>query len=750
MTKQEMSSEAANQDARIKELTDENELLFEQLHVVQEELEKYYHKLKECEQSKGTAVASSSLPLDSFEPRLPEALAENQKLRALVAQQKIALRVETQNSLPSRLGDMLIKGVSSTGAFLALPGNLRKMWKALERTTPPAELGGKSFQKIIDVYGAGGADAVEKLLDSVFIAPNMRANAYTALARHLMIIDVQKAAAFARLAYEADPRPYRFKWLAFRMHDADDAVTAEAMLDMLPADIPMSESEQRQVLRIRHESAQSRKNNAEKDAPVREQKNAENQKIVQLTKQIEEHQREEDRLRQQQKELQKLADTRQADLKALQTSMAEQKELVGHRGAEIEALKSIRDELQALADSYRIEADNYKVEVEALQVRLAEQDELAERRGAECDALKAAQAELHTLAAGRKEEIEVLKAAQAELQSKADSYRLEANTLQMRLTVLENWADERKTEMDRLTVHIDEMNRLYQEEIKLMASQQNEIISAVSINGSAITSGFEKQEADLERVRKSVKSSCKYEVDNALQQVVAYNGLSTYFESGKLPEVAPWKRGWPASPDFILWLVDLIDQNNYDLILEFGSGITTLYTAKTLSVLENKGVLKQNRNVFSFEHQEQFSLKTYEILSDSGLGERVNVIHAPLEEYISPDGATYQYYSCQGNLAELSIQYKSANSRILVIVDGPPGSTNKHARYPAFPLVMKYFAPARIDFLLDDYNRREEKEIARMWQTACATAGVEYTVVEKQLEKEAFLLRVAPTHGETK
>ena len=407
MTKQEMSSDAANQDARIKELTDENELLFEQLHVVQEELEKYYHKLKECEQSKGTAVASSSLPLDSFEPRLPEALAENQKLRALVAQQKIALRVETQNSLPSRLGDMLIKGVSSTRAFLALPGNLRKMWKALERTTPPAELGGKSFQKILDVYGAGGADAVEKLLDSVFIAPNMRANAYTALARHLMIIDGQKAAAFAHLAYEADPRPYRFKWLAFRMHDADDVVTAEAMLDMLPADIPMSESEQRQVLRIRHESTQLRKKNAEKDADVQKQKNSENQNIVQLTRQVEEWRCEAERLRQQQKELQNIADDRHADLKATQAHLAEQKELTERRDAEVVVLSTAQADLQA-------RADGYKAEIDALQASLAEQKAFAESRDVEIAALISAQSELQTLADGYKAEIDALQASLAE------------------------------------------------------------------------------------------------------------------------------------------------------------------------------------------------------------------------------------------------------------------------------------------------------------------------------------------------
>ena len=41
MAKQEVPSDTASQDVRIKELTIENGRLFEQLHVVQEELEKY-------------------------------------------------------------------------------------------------------------------------------------------------------------------------------------------------------------------------------------------------------------------------------------------------------------------------------------------------------------------------------------------------------------------------------------------------------------------------------------------------------------------------------------------------------------------------------------------------------------------------------------------------------------------------------------------------------------------------------------
>ena len=251
-TSTQVISQDASQEDRIKELTEENELLFEQLHVVQEELEKYYYKLKECEERKSAApapCAGGTAPTAS--PEAADALAENMKLKAQVEQLKIALRVESQNSLQARLGNMLIQGASSAGSLLALPAKLLKMWKTLQQTTPPAALGGKSFQKIIDAYESGKDEAVEKLLDSVSISYTMRANAYTALARHCKNWNARKAADFARLAWECDPKPYRLKFLAFRQYETDDVVGAAALLDMLPEGVQMSEWEERQRKQIR-------------------------------------------------------------------------------------------------------------------------------------------------------------------------------------------------------------------------------------------------------------------------------------------------------------------------------------------------------------------------------------------------------------------------------------------------------------------------------------------------------------------
>lgn len=250
-------------EARIKELTEENALLFEQLHIVQEELEKYYYKLKDCEQHKGSNAGVDG-PVVVISPKASEAIAENLKLRALVAQQQIALQVERTNSLAVRLGEMLIQGVSSASSFIALPVRLRRMWKALDQTEPPASLGGASFQKVLDTYAADGRKGVEKLLDSVFLSPVMRANAYTALARQVMLTDVQQGAELARLAWKTDPRPYRLKWLAFRLHEANDTINAEALLDMLPADISMNASEKRHADRIRQEVKQECSRQAKK------------------------------------------------------------------------------------------------------------------------------------------------------------------------------------------------------------------------------------------------------------------------------------------------------------------------------------------------------------------------------------------------------------------------------------------------------------------------------------------------------
>ena len=675
---------------RIRELTEENELLFEQLHVVQEELEKYYHRLKACEQGKTgqKAVGCSARALD--------VLAENQKLRVLVRQQKHALAVESRNSLPVRLGNMLIAGTSGFGSLVALPARLCLTWRELGRTVPPARLGGKSFQKVVEAHAAGGDAAVEKLLDSACPSPLMRANAYTALARHLMQSDVRKAAEIARLAWEADPRPFRLKWLAFRLHDADDAVTAEALLEMLPDDMSMTESETRQAARIRNEAKQIRKRAAEKEAGGAKQEAAAPGEVARL--------REE-------------RDAQRKQAHELRAQLSEQQQ----QGRELEARLAASEE----------ERDVQRREAESLRAQLGDQQE----QGRELEARLAASEE--EAASVR----EALRSAEAE----RDAQRQEAESLRVRLDAQESILVQREEELARTNTRYDALQKLYDEGVKLVAFRQNDMHAAVVEQEKQLHANLTAQLDALKKTQSALQSAFKREIDNALQQSVAYTGLHDYFASGRLPVVTPWQRGWPASPDFMCWLVELVEQNDYDLIVEFGSGMTTLYTAKTLAARIRRDASRKVARVVSFDHQEAFCDKTRDLLAQSGCNEildNVEVVHAPLQPYTAPDGTTYQYYACEEQLSALSAAYKSPASRILVTVDGPPGVTGKNARYPAFPLVMRYFASAHIDFLLDDYNRDDERELAGAWQSACDTAGLRISVTERACEKGAFLLSV--------
>ena len=121
------------------------------------------------------------------------------------------------------------------------------------RSTPPQALG-KHFEKVIAAYAQGGFAAVEPLLKSVFISGRQRADAYTALARHLMSKDRAQAAQAAKKAHAQDPKAYRLKWLIFRLYDAGEIGEAKALLDTLPAATSFSESEARRAKQLRGEA----------------------------------------------------------------------------------------------------------------------------------------------------------------------------------------------------------------------------------------------------------------------------------------------------------------------------------------------------------------------------------------------------------------------------------------------------------------------------------------------------------------
>ena len=231
----------------------------------------------------------------------------------------------------------------------------------------------------------------------------------------------------------------------------------------------------------------------------------------------------------------------------------------------------------------------------------------------------------------------------------------------------------------------------------------------------------------------------KKEIANATRQLEAFLAVQSYFAGGPL---LGDMHGWPISPDFALYLIELLEFNDYDLVIEFGSGTSTVLMARTLAKIALRRQGKPATVQVAFEHLEQFHAQTLAHLQQAALAQAVQLVHAPLQPYAAANGNTYDYYACQSALAELAQLTPPAGLRVLVLVDGPPAATGKHARYPALPMVLAQYAGAQLDILLDDYIREDEQEIAQLWLSDLQQAGYAPTLVAKKLEKDACLISV--------
>jgi predicted O-methyltransferase YrrM len=179
--------------------------------------------------------------------------------------------------------------------------------------------------------------------------------------------------------------------------------------------------------------------------------------------------------------------------------------------------------------------------------------------------------------------------------------------------------------------------------------------------------------------------------------------------------------GYPISADFALAIIDAIDETDAELVVELGSGASTVIAAYRL---EGRG----HGRLCSLEHLTDYANDTRALLARHGFdAERVDVRDAPLHD-IDLDGDVYPWYDLRAidDLTAIDV----------VVVDGPPGPSHPLARYPALPLLHDRVRSGGI-VLLDDGNRDEEREIVRRWRTALP----DWSADELDVEKGAFRLR---------
>jgi predicted O-methyltransferase YrrM len=160
----------------------------------------------------------------------------------------------------------------------------------------------------------------------------------------------------------------------------------------------------------------------------------------------------------------------------------------------------------------------------------------------------------------------------------------------------------------------------------------------------------------------------------------------------------PPMQGYAIAPDCAVLLATLVEEERPELVVETGSGVSTLVLAYALERL-GRG------RVIALEHNLECAERTREDIERHGLGAYATVVHAPLAP-IEVDGERFVWH----DVAAL----EGLHDIDLVFDDGPPRSAGRMLRYASLPQFSERLRPRGL-FVLD-YVGDEERAILARWR----------------------------------
>jgi predicted O-methyltransferase YrrM len=186
---------------------------------------------------------------------------------------------------------------------------------------------------------------------------------------------------------------------------------------------------------------------------------------------------------------------------------------------------------------------------------------------------------------------------------------------------------------------------------------------------------------------------------------------------------------WAMEPEHLLSLLSRIQFEQPSVIVECGSGLSTVLTGQ---------LVRQNGkgHLFSVEQNRDWHRLMSRVLADQNLDEFVTLIHAPLEAYPGREDLQTQWYAVD----KMEPAFAAIERIDLLIVDGPI-AVEPLSRFPALP----YFLPkldARSLIVLDDANRPHEQRVIAEWQKMC---NLRIDIHSEYWRHQAYLRLVAET-----
>ena len=182
----------------------------------------------------------------------------------------------------------------------------------------------------------------------------------------------------------------------------------------------------------------------------------------------------------------------------------------------------------------------------------------------------------------------------------------------------------------------------------------------------------------------------KNQNQHAYRQLEAFHQLISLL---KFNAPIPPTRGWVASPDLLLTLTEIIRTHKPRLVVELGSGVSTLVIAKAGA-----------KKLISIDNSDEFAVKTRTLLKEHGV-RGVEVRVAPLTHHAS--GVDWYDTSKLRDIKGID----------LLFIDGPPGSNSPDARKPALQELLDRLSPKAV-IIMDDAMRPAERELAEAFANA--------------------------------
>ena len=217
----------------------------------------------------------------------------------------------------------------------------------------------------------------------------------------------------------------------------------------------------------------------------------------------------------------------------------------------------------------------------------------------------------------------------------------------------------------------------------------------------------------VKRVGTGLEKELKKEIRQTFRQLEALQNLSAVLPAN---DVLPATRAWAASPDLLLVLVDLVIAERPSLVVECGSGASTLWLALAMRRFGIDG------RIIALDHDPVFGGKTRDFLARHDVGDLAEVRDAPLESF-SLNGETYSWYARRA--------WEDLKGIDLLFIDGPPAVTGQQARYPALPLLAGSLSPVATA-VLDDLIVPDMQKVLRLWLDAYPDFDSEMLALEKQ------------------